>query len=99
MWPILEIIVLAAIALIFVTEFFIPIITGKPLFGSFRKTQETNEAKPKKPSPEAPLKEKVHKAKEKVEEVVEEVKEVQGEVAQNFKSAKDLKKEADDLLK
>ena len=44
MWPILEIIFLAAIALISITEFFIPIITGKPLFGSFRKTNKTKDS-------------------------------------------------------
>lgn len=37
MWRIVEIIVLIACVLIFITEFFIPVLTDKPIFGSFRK--------------------------------------------------------------
>ena len=95
MWEILEIIVLAAIGLIAVTEFFIPIILNKPLFGSFRKVKIPDASTTKGDPSHPPLKEKISQAKEKVEEV----KEVQGEVTENFKSAKELKKESDDLLK
>ena len=95
MWPLVEVIVLAIIVLISITEFFIPIIMNKPLFGSFRKSKRANETESKKADTSSPLKEKINTAKEKVQEV----KEVQNEVAENFKSAKDLKKESDDLLK
>ncbi|TAL58120.1 MAG: hypothetical protein EPN85_12285 [Bacteroidetes bacterium] len=99
MWVILEIIILAVIVLISITEFFIPIIFNKPLFGSFRKVKDPGKTETKKTDPDSPLEEKVHKTKEKVEEVVEEVKEVQDEVTKNYKTAKELKKESDDLLK
>ncbi|MBI4946612.1 MAG: hypothetical protein HY840_09445 [Bacteroidetes bacterium] len=99
MWPIIEILFLAAIVLISITEFFLPIIFNKPLFGSFRKSTKVNSSEEKKSDPSSPLVEKITKAKEKVEEVVEEVKEVQNEVAENYKSAKELKKESDNLLK
>ena len=89
MWRLLEYIVLAAIVLLAVTEFFYPLIAGKPFFGSFRKrgAQKSVDA--------SPLNEKVRKAKEKVEEV----KNVQDEVDQNYKSAEELKEESDNLLK
>ena len=95
MWRILEIIVLAAIALVAVTEFFIPILLGKPLFGSFRKIKKTGEEKKDNARADSTLKEKVSQAKGKVDQV----KGVQEEVSENFKSAKELKKESDDLLK
>ena len=99
MWALLEIIFLAAIVLISITEFFLPLLLGKPLFGSFRKKIEPGKTEAKKPDPESPLEEKIHKTKEKVEEVVGKVKEVQHEATEHFKSAKELKKESDDLLK
>jgi hypothetical protein len=88
MWAILEFCLLAAIVLLSITEFFYPLLTGKPLFGSFRKVEE------KKIQEEVPLEEKVSKAKEKVKEI----KDVQEEVNKKFKSAEQLKSEADDLL-
>jgi hypothetical protein len=88
MWALLEIIVIIAIVLIFITEFFIPILTGKPLFGSFRKSKnETID--------NDDLDEKITKAKEKVDEV----KTVQTEVTEHFKTAEQLKEESDNLLK
>jgi hypothetical protein len=91
MWRILEFIVLAAIVLISITEFFYPLLMRKPLFGSFRKLQpsENNPLKDDK------LEDKISSAKKKVEEV----KSVQNEVEEHFKLAEDLKNEADDLLK
>lgn len=64
----------------------------KPLFGNFRK-KKTSEPKPTG-EPDV-LKEKIVKAKEKVKEV----KNVQDEVSDFHKKSKDLKDEADDLLK
>ena len=45
MWKIIELIVIIAIILVFITEFFVPIIMGKPLFGSFRKSKKANAKK------------------------------------------------------
>ena len=88
MWALVEIIVVIAIVLISITEFFIPILTGKPLFGSFRRSKtETVD--------NSPLDDKVSKAKEKVTEV----KTVQTEVTEHFKTAQQLKEESDNLLK
>ena len=88
MWAIVEFCLLAAIVLLSITEFFYPLLTGKPLFGSFRKVEE------KKIQEEVPLEEKISQAKEKVKEI----KDVQEEVNKKFKSAEQLKSEADDLL-
>ena len=85
MLRLLELLFLAAIVLLSVTEFFYPLVVGKPLFGSFRKKVASTE----------PLVDKIAQAKEKVQEV----KDVQNEASSNFKSAETLKKEADDLLK
>jgi hypothetical protein len=89
MWTILEFCLLAAILLFSITEFFYPLLTNKPLFGSFRKSVPVEETKE-----ESSLEEKISSAKEKVKEV----KNVQEEVNKNFKSAEQLKAEADDLL-
>ncbi len=89
MWVILEFIVLAFIVLLSITEFFYPLIVGKPLFGSFRKKVDV-EQKPVDSS----LESKVSMAKEKVREV----KDIQEEVNKHFKSAEQLKEEADNLL-
>lgn len=88
MWRILEYIFIAAIVLVAITEFFYPILAGKPLFGSFRKTasRQTKE--------EDSLENKVNVAKSKVNEI----KNIQKEVEQNYKSAEQLKDEADNLL-
>ena len=45
MWKIIEIILIIAIILVFITEFFVPIIMGKPLFGSFRKSKTADTQK------------------------------------------------------
>ncbi len=91
MWRIIEYIAIAAVVLIFITEFFYPLLTQKPLFGSFR-SKTGNEGKTESKSG---LEDKISDAKEKVKEV----KTVQDEVSENFKSAKDLKKDADNLFK
>ncbi len=92
MWRLLEYLFIAAIVLLAITEFFYPLLAGKPLFGSFRKkTQEAPQPAPKK---DDSLDEKIDKAKEKVEEI----KSVQKEVDKHFKSAEQLKEEADKLL-
>ena len=91
MWTILEFIVLASIVLISITEFFYPLIAGKPLFGSFRKKATTNE---KAPNNASSLEQKLSTAKEKVKEV----KDIQNEVEKNYKSAEQLKEEADNLF-
>jgi hypothetical protein len=88
MWALIEFVFLAAIVLLSITEFFYPLLTGKPLFGSFRKKQEVPVSDPE------PLQEKISRAKEKMKEV----KDIQQEVNNNFKSAEKLKEEADDLL-
>jgi hypothetical protein len=77
------------LVLISITELFYPLLVGKPLFGSFRKNV-ANAPQTEKNS----LHEKVSKAKAKVKEV----KDIQDEVNDNFKSAEELKAEADDLL-
>jgi hypothetical protein len=90
MWVILEFIFLAFIVLLTITEFFYPLLAGKPLFGSFRKKAAVVEQKQDDVSLEA----KVFKAKGKVSEV----KDIQNEVNEHFKSAEQLKAEADNLL-
>ena len=86
MWAIIEFVVLAAIVLFSITEFFYPLIAGKPLFNSFRK----------KPA-EKPLtlEDELSRAKEKIAEV----KNIQAEVDKKFKSAEQLKEESDNLFK
>ena len=90
MWTILEFIVLATIVLISITEFFYPLLAGKPLFGSFRKKVTVIENK----VDDSSLEQKLSVAKEKVKEV----KDIQHEVNKNFKSAEQLKEEADNLF-
>jgi hypothetical protein len=89
MWVILEFIVLAFVVLFAITDFFYPLLTGKPLFGTFRKKVQTDQL-----AGDPSLKEKLEQAKEKIKEV----KDIQNEVTQHFKSAEQLKAEADDLL-
>ena len=89
MWTLLEFCLLGIVVLFFITEFFYPLLVGNPLFGSFRKNV-ANAPQPEENS----LHEKISKAKEKVKEV----KEIQDEVNTNYKSAEQLKAEADDLL-
>ncbi len=93
MWVIFEYIVLAALVLLSITEFFYPIIVGKPIFGSFRKSTTTAEEAPKKSATTS--EDKISEARKKVEEV----KEVQEEINEEFKAAKELKKKSDNLLK
>ncbi len=95
MWAVLEICVLAAIVLIFITEFFIPVLYNKPLFGSFRKVKPPEEEKPVAGDS---LPEKIEKAKQKVDEVKEVVEDVQEQARKNYNSAEELKNETDNLL-
>ncbi len=88
MWVILEFVVLAFIVLISITEFFYPLVMGKPLFGSFRAKVPTEQKE------ETTLETKLSHAKAKIKEV----KDVQEEVNKHFKSAEQLKDEADNLL-
>jgi hypothetical protein len=90
MWVILEFVFFAFIVLLSITEFFYPLLAGKPLFGSFRKKAAIVEQK----QDDASLEAKVSKAKEKVNEV----KDIQNKVNEHFKSAEQLKAEADSLL-
>jgi len=90
MWPLIEYIAILAIVLFSITDFFYPLLTGRPLFGSFRKTEKTMEKVEEKN-----LEAKINEAREKVQEV----KAVQGEVTENYKTAEQLKDEADNLLK
>jgi hypothetical protein len=87
MWVILEFVLLAAIALLFITEFFYPLLAGKPLFGSFRRKASTAEA--------TSLDEEIAAAKRKAAEV----KEVQRKADERLRDAANRKSEADDLLK
>ncbi len=89
MWVILEFVVLAFVVLISITEFFYPLIVGKPLFGSFRRKVAIEQKE------EPSLETKLSQAKEKIKEV----KDIQEEVNKHFKSAEQLKDEADNLLK
>jgi hypothetical protein len=99
MWTILELILALSITLVAITEFFYPLIAGKPLFGSFRKSskplQETKTENTSSNAAEGKLDEKISKARKKVEEV----KTVQNEVTEFYKSAEQLKNESDNLLK
>lgn len=91
MWAIIEIIASLAIVLIFITEFFWPLITGKPIFGSFRK----NSSASKPAEEEMSMEDKLAKAKAKAQEI----KKIQTEIDEKLKTAEQMKSEADDLLK
>lgn len=91
MWTILEILFTLAIILVFITEFLWPVLTGKPIFGSFRRSKKKAQNRKDNIS----LEEKVSIAKAKAEEI----KTLQNEINENLKTAEQLKGEADDLLK
>lgn len=86
MWRLLELLLLGGIILLSITEFFYPILTGNPLFGSFRKSKSAEPGS---------IDEKLTKAKEKVNEV----KKVQTEVNDQVKDVLTKKEESDNLLK
>ncbi len=86
MWIVLEIVVLAAVALLAITEFFYPLLAGKPLFGSFRR---------KAAASTVPLDEEIAAARRKAEEV----KDVQRKADEALRKAAQRKDAADDLLK
>ena len=90
MWRLLEYLLLAGIVLLAITEFFYPLLSGKPFFGSFRKKKMRDID----PAETGTLNQKVNQAKAKVQQV----KKVQDEVDQHYKSAEQLKEESDQLL-
>jgi hypothetical protein len=86
MWIVLEIVVLAAVALLAMTEFFYPLLAGKPLFGSFRRKDDVTS----QPS----LDDEIADARRKAEEV----KAVQRKADEHARQASQRKSEADDLM-
>ncbi len=93
MWAVLEICLVAAIVLIFITEFFVPLLFNKPLFGSFRKV------KPALPEPTTDrLEDKIAKAKQKADETKQVIEDVQQQAYDNYKTAEQLKDETEKLL-
>ncbi len=88
MWIVLEMLVLAGVALFAITEFFYPLLVGKPLFGSFRR-------KAVSPASNVPLDEEIEAARRKAEEV----KDVQRKADEALREAAQRKDAADDLLK
>lgn len=95
MWTIAESLFFLLIALLAVTEFFIPLLLNKPFFGSFKKHKPAPAPEPKTTPNPADLRAKVKEAMIKVKEV----KDVQDEVTEFHKGATDLKDEADNLTK
>lgn len=91
MWLVIEYLIVATLVLLSITEFFYPILSGKKIFGSFRKENSL------KPTHQAniDLKSKIEDARQKVNEV----KGVQQEVNKHFDEADKLKNESDDLIK
>lgn len=87
MWVVLEFVVLAAVVLFAITEFFYPLLVGKPLFGSFRRKTDT--AGP--PSMDTELAAAKRKAAE--------VKDVQRRTDEELRAAERRRDAADDLLK
>lgn len=92
-WRLIEILFIAAIVLIAFTEFFIPILYNKPLFGSFRK-KAFDAPKPE----EKPLKEKISEAEDLVDETKAVVDSVKKEAEKQLKNAEELKDKTDNLL-
>jgi hypothetical protein len=87
MWFVLELVLLAGIVLLSITEFFWPLLAGKPLFGSFRKKLPARRS--------GSLDEELEDARRKAEDV----KRVQRKAEDDLRKAWDRKDEADDLLK
>jgi hypothetical protein len=87
MWIVLEMLVLAGVALLAITEFFYPLLAGKPLFGSFRRKAAT--------ASNVPLDDEIAAARRKAEEV----KDVQRKADEALRKAAQRKDAADDLLK
>ena len=93
MWRVFEFVFIGVVVLVAITEFFYPLIAGKPFFGSFKKTTDP-EPPLNKPKEEVTLNEKLDAARIKVEEI----KATQSEVNSNYKSAEQLKDESDSLF-
>lgn len=93
MWRLLELLIAVFIVIAFFTEFLIPILRGKPLFGSFRGKSE-DEVIEETVVDETTLEAKIEAAKSKVEEV----KQTQSEISAHFKTAEQLKEDSDNLL-
>ena len=85
MWFVLEMVVLAAVVLLAITEFFYPLMAGKPLFGSFRR---------KRPPGTMTLDDEIAASRRKVDEV----KDVQRRADERLRDAEERKNAADDLL-
>src|ERR1043165_679685 len=96
MWAVIEFCVLAAIILIAITEFFIPLLFNKPFFGSFRKVKK-EEAPVQTPEGDS-LSEKIERARPKEDDVKEEVNNVQEEADKRYRDAEKLKDESDNLI-
>lgn len=94
MLRLLEIFGVGLIIIIICTDIIYPILTNKPLFGSFRKTPPIIPEVEKEIDPST-LDGKIEVAKVKVGEV----KDIQSEVSAHFKTAEQLKKDSDNLLK
>lgn len=93
MWAILELCLVAAIVLVFITEFFVPLLYNKPVFGSFRKKTQQQ----RKPA-EDTLPDKIEKARDKANEAKVIVEDVQQQAYDNYKTAEQLKDETENLL-
>lgn len=93
MWAVLELCLVAAIVLVFITEFFVPLLFNKPLFGSFRKGKLVAP----KPAAES-LEDKITKARQNADEVKQQVEEVQQQAYDNYKTAEQLKDDSEKIL-
>ena len=78
---VLEFCFMLALVVGFITEIALPILTNKPIFGTFKKKSSED------------LEVKLKKAEVKIEEV----KEVQEEIQENFKKLEKLKKKSEKL--
>ena len=87
MWIVLEFVVMAAVVLFAITEFFYPLLTGKPLFGSFRRKSARSES--------PTLDQSIAEARRKAAEV----KDVQRRTEEELRAAERRRNAADDLLK
>jgi len=91
MWKLIEFLAAGALILVAFTEFFYPVFTGKPIFGSFRRKAKSN-------TPDEPV-DTMEKKLDEAREKINDVKSVQNEVEKNYKAAEQLKKESDNLMK
>ncbi len=76
--------------ILFITEIAIPLLFGKPLFGSFRKTK-------KEPKDESSIDSKIETTSSEYEKVKEKAKEVKSEIQKESERVKDWEQKANDL--